>query len=148
MSNPKIWPPNLLCTMTAPAAESFSLGSSACPALILGRTQTKAKSATRTRFPWNSLLMWGIVALLNGKAAARVSFSKRSGVRNLSKLAGSLLGWNAVMGGDDLPLSADLDPDIGQTVMVFVGLAVRLAFFVIGPSYDGRVPVHANLEVS
>src|SRR6266550_1570515 len=101
--------------MTVPAPEEeFGCDSTAWPALILGRTQTRAKTATRIRFPCTSFLMRGIVGPPQpAEPFGRVFFSDRAGVRDLSKLAALLLAGNTVVGGDDLPLAANLHPDIG-----------------------------------
>src|SRR5579872_94773 len=54
------------------------------------------------------------------------------------------LGRDAVMGGNDLPLAANLHPYVGQPVVIFVGLTFGFAFLVIGAGDNGRVAVETD----
>jgi hypothetical protein len=57
------------------------------------------------------------------------------------------LDRDAVVRGNHLPSRVEIHPNIGETVMVFVGLPFNCSLLMIRPSHHGRVSVDANFEV-
>src|SRR4029077_685946 len=55
-----------------------------------------------------------------------------------------LLGRNGVVGGEDEPLAIGVDPGVGHAVVVFVGLAFSLAYFVVRAGDDGDIAADTN----
>jgi len=49
--------------------------------------------------------------------------------------------------GDQLPLSVDLHPDIGEPVAIVKAFPGRLAPLVIGAGDNGCIAMHSNLDV-
>jgi hypothetical protein len=67
----------------------------------------------------------------------------RAGVNKPSVEHFSLAGRNTVVRCDNLPPAVDVHPDIGQAVVIFVGLTFGDTFFVIRTSDDSRTSILA-----
>src|SRR5438270_13580720 len=155
MSNPKIWPPNLLCTMMLPApAAGFGWASSICPTVKVDTAQKKPSKVIAITGLNTSCLFIGVPSRIkrpqgtgfqSGLCHADVNL--RQFICGLLKRLYSRLDGHAVMRRYHLPLPAHLHPDIGQAIVILVRLALGFPFFVIGAGHNGRVAMHPNLEV-
>src|SRR5580704_9832718 len=116
--------------------------------LKVGTAQNRPTSAAVTTRWQTSPFTICMLILLVEKPAESTPL-RPHGVRNLSKLelgrrASSSFRGNAVVGRHDLPFAADSHPDIGQTVMIFIGFAVGFTPLVIGARHNGSVAMHPN----
>jgi hypothetical protein len=69
-------------------------------------------------------------------------------ISNCTTTHSSLAGRITVVRCDNLPPAVNVHPDIGETVVIFVGLTFGDTFFVIRASDDSRVAMHSDEERS
>src|SRR5258708_26937427 len=85
ISNPKIWPLNLVCTLML-LAPVFDVDSTACPTLKVDKAQTEQRRAAVIR-PWYTSFLRFIADSPYGQALPRYAICHRACVRDLSKFS-------------------------------------------------------------